>query len=231
MTARPPSPSPSSPEATAHRATARPASCRELFAVFTRLALQGFGGVLPVAQRELVERQRWLTREQFLEMLTLSQVLPGPNVINLSLMVGQRFFGARGALAAMAGMLGAPLVIVLVLAVIAAQGRTGGAVGGALRGMGIVAAGLVVTTALKLALPLKRSPLTPEGAALLVLAGFVAVGVMRLPMVAVVLALGGSAVAWAAWRLHALDKRCAAAGGGRGDGGEGARADRNDGDA
>ena len=229
--ARPPSSSPSPPEATADRATARPASCRELFAVFTRLALQGFGGVLPVAQRELVERQRWLTREQFLEMLTLSQVLPGPNVINLSLMVGQRFFGARGALAAMAGMLGAPLVIVLVLAVIAAQGRTGGAVGGALRGMGIVAAGLVVTTALKLALPLKRSPLTPEGAALLVLAGFVAVGVLRLPMVAVVLALGGSAVAWAAWRLHSLDKRSAAVGGDRGDGGEGTRANRNDGDA
>ncbi len=105
MPAPPPAAAPAAPAAKGGgTATAQPASCSELFAVFTRLALQGFGGVLPVAQRELVERQRWLTREQFLEMLTLSQVLPGPNVINLSLMVGQRFLGARGALAALGGM-------------------------------------------------------------------------------------------------------------------------------
>ena len=62
-----------------------PASLRELFFAFNRLALQGFGGVLPVAQRELVERRRWLTRDQFVEMLAVSQVLPGPNVVNLAL--------------------------------------------------------------------------------------------------------------------------------------------------
>lgn len=203
----PPTPPPNSPAgAAAGPSAARPASCGELFCVFTRLALQGFGGVLPVAQRELVERERWLTHEQFLEMLTLSQVLPGPNVINLALMVGQRYFGARGALAAMAGMLAVPLCIVLVLAVIAAQGRAGGAVAGALRGMGIVAAGLVVAMALRLALPLRRSPLTPAGAALLVAAGFAAVGLLRLPLVLVVLALGGVACAWAAWRLRGAGK-------------------------
>ena len=78
-------------------ARARPASTGDLFFTFNRLALQGFGGVLAVAQRELVERKGWLTHEEFVEMLALSQVLPGPNVVNLALMFGDRFFGLRGA--------------------------------------------------------------------------------------------------------------------------------------
>lgn len=182
-------------------ALARPASCGELFGVFTRLALQGFGGVLPVAQRELVERQRWLTNEQFLEMLALGQVLPGPNVINLALMVGQHFLGVRGALAAMAGMLCVPLIGVLVLAVLAAQGQRHPAVAGALRGMGVVSAGLVIATAVRLAMPLKRSPLSPIGAAAVVAATLLTVGVLRWPLAAVVIGLGGVGFAWAAWRL------------------------------
>ena len=70
---------------------AAPRSSLELFVVFTRLALQGFGGVLPVAQFELVERTRWMTRAQFVETLSVAQVLPGPNVCNLALMTGDRF--------------------------------------------------------------------------------------------------------------------------------------------
>jgi len=184
-------------------ATRRPGSCTELFIVFTRLALQGFGGVLPVAQRELVERERWLTAPQFLELLALSQVLPGPNVINLSLMVGQRFLGLRGALSAMAGMLCVPMVGVLLLAALAAQGQRHAMVTGALRGMGIVSAGLITATALKLASPLKRSPLSLPGAVLLGAASFVAVGLLRWPLVAVVFGLGGLAFGWAAWRIGA----------------------------
>ena len=91
----------------------RPASPRELFVAFTLLALQGFGGVLAVAQRVLVEQRRWLTREQFVEVLSLAQVLPGPNVCNVALMIGDRFFGSRGAFAALAGMMAVPLAIVL----------------------------------------------------------------------------------------------------------------------
>src|SRR4051812_1765838 len=83
----------------------RPSSPGHIFRVFNRLALQGFGGVLPVAQRELVERERWLSREQFIELLSVAQVLPGPNVVNLALMFGDRYFGWRGGLAALAGML------------------------------------------------------------------------------------------------------------------------------
>lgn len=190
-----------SPEAAP--AARQPASCAELFTVFTRLALQGFGGVLPVAQRELVERQRWLTAGQFLEVLALAQVLPGPNVINLSLMVGQRFFGLRGALAAMAGMLCVPLVGVLLLAALAAHWQRHPVVTGALRGMGIVSAGLIAATALRLAVALKASPLTPVGAAAVIAGAFAAVGLLRWPLVAVVFGLGGLACAWAAWRLRA----------------------------
>ncbi len=84
-------------------ACAQPASTGDLFFTFNRLALQGFGGVLAVAQRELVERKGWLTRQEFVEMLALSQVLPGPNIVNLALMFGDRFFGLRGALAAVGG--------------------------------------------------------------------------------------------------------------------------------
>ena len=77
-----------------------PASKADLFFSFSMLALQGFGGVLAVVQRELVEKKRWLTREEFLEDWAVAQILPGPNVVNLSLMIGDRYFGFAGALAA-----------------------------------------------------------------------------------------------------------------------------------
>jgi chromate transporter len=180
----------------------QPDSAWQLFIVFTRMALQGFGGVLPIAQRELVERERWYTREQFLELLALAQVLPGPNVVNVALMVGQRFHGQRGAAAAMAGILGAPLVLVMLLAMLAAQWRAVPAVSGALRGMGIVAAGLIVATALKLARSLRHSPLGAGAAALLVALAFAAVGLLRWPLVGVVLGLGVLGGIWAWWRLQ-----------------------------
>ena len=72
------------------------------------LALQGFGGVLAVVQRELVEKKRWMTREEFVEDWAVAQIMPGPNVVNLSLMIGDRYFGLRGAMAALAGMLTVP---------------------------------------------------------------------------------------------------------------------------
>jgi chromate transporter len=180
----------------------RPGSCGALFLAFTRLALQGFGGVLPVAQRELVERLGWLTREQFLEMLSVAQVLPGPNVVNLSLMIGDRFFGWRGAASAMAGMLAAPLGAVLMLAALAAHASQWPAVAGALRGMAVVAAALVVGTAIKLMPALRKNPLGLPLAAALGAATLLAIGLMRWPLPWVVLALGplGMALAW--WRIR-----------------------------
>lgn len=178
-----------------------PPSPAALFWAFNRLALQGFGGVLPVAQRELVDRLRWLSREQFLELLSLSQVLPGPNIINLGLILGDRFFGWRGGLAAMAGLILAPLGVVLLLAVLAGQLAEVPQVAGALRGMGIVAAGLVLSTAVKLAPGLRRNGLGgPQAAAFMVLT-VLAIGVLRWPLPTVVLGLGLVAIALA-WRRH-----------------------------
>ncbi len=179
---------------------ARPARVADLFWAFNRLALQGFGGVLPVAQRELVERLRWLSREQFLELLSLSQVLPGPNIVNLGLILGDRFFGWRGGLAAVAGMLLAPTALVLALAAAATQLSDVPQVAGALRGMGIVAAGLILSTALKLAPGLRRNVIGIPAAALLMALTVLAIGVLRWPLAAVVLGLGVAAVAWAWWR-------------------------------
>jgi len=185
-----------------------PRSKTELFVAFTWLALQGFGGVLAVAQRELVERLRWLSKEQFVELLSLSQVLPGPNVVNLSLMFGDRHFGWRGALAAAAGMLAVPLLIVLVLAGVYLRFSDVPQVAGALRGMGAVASGLILATALKLAPTLRRNAMGLWPCALIVAASALAIGWLRWPLVWVVLVLGlsGFALAWrrlSARRRHA----------------------------
>jgi chromate transporter len=159
-----------------------PKSPGEIFRVFTRLALQGFGGVLPIAQRELVERERWLTREQFLEILAVSQVLPGPNVVNLSLMFGDRAFGWRGGLAALGGMLLAPLGVVLLLTVGYTHYAQYPVVAGALRGMGAVAAGLILSTGVKLLPALRRNVLGARLAYLFAGAMFVCTALLRVPL-------------------------------------------------
>ena len=173
--------------------TARPRSLGDLFLSFTVLALQGFGGVLAVAQRELVERKRWMTREEFVEEWAVAQIMPGPNVVNLSLMIGMRYFGWRGAMVAMAGMLLAPMVVVLGLALLYVQYGQHPQVAGALRGMGAVAAGLVTATGLKLMSALRRHPLGPALCGTLVAVTFVAVGLLGAPLIVVLLALGGLA--------------------------------------
>jgi len=178
---------------------ARPASCTELFVAFSALALQGFGGVLAVAQRVLCEQRRWLTQAEFLEMLSLAQVLPGPNVCNLSLMIGDRFFGTRGAVAALAGMIAAPLAIALAAVALYAQYASHPLVAGALRGMGAVAAGLVLGTAIKLAAPLRASPLGLPLAVALGAGCFAAIAWLRWPLLAVLPALGLVAC-FLAWR-------------------------------
>jgi chromate transporter len=179
----------------------RPASSVDLFLAFNRLALQGFGGVLPIAHRELVERERWLDDQQFIDLLTVGQVLPGPNIINLAIIFGDRFFGWRGALAACAGLLALPLLIVLALAVGYQRFADQPQVAGALRGMGAVAAGLVMATAVKLARTLKTNPLGLPACWALGASTLVMVGFLRWPMVWVVLGLGVLGVATAAWRL------------------------------
>lgn len=176
----------------------RPASAGAVFLAFNRMALQGFGGVLPVAQHVLVERERWLDEASFLETLALAQVLPGGNVVNMALMVGDRFFGWRGALAALAGLLALPLVIVLALAALHGPFAELGPVTGALRGMGAVAAGLVIASAIKLLPGLRANVLGPTLALALVALAFAAIALLRWPLLGVLGGLGAAAcgLAW-----------------------------------
>ncbi|MEO7641450.1 MAG: chromate transporter [Ramlibacter sp.] len=171
----------------------QPASLRDLFFSFTWLALQGFGGVLAVVQRELVEKKRWMTRDEFVEEWAVAQIMPGPNVVNLSLMIGHRYFGLRGALTALAGMLTFPLLVVLALALVHAQFAANPQVAGALRGMAAVAAGLIAATGLRLLGALKTNPLGLPMCIALAMSTFAAIALMRWPLVYVLLGLGGLA--------------------------------------
>jgi chromate transporter len=171
----------------------QPKSLTDLFMSFTLLALQGFGGVLAVVQRDLVENKRWMTREEFIEEWAVAQIMPGPNVVNLALMIGGRYFGLKGALAALAGMLVVPLVLVLGLAIFYAQFADNPQVAGALRGMAAVAAGLIAATGFRLASALKGNAL---GLHLCLLFGalcFTGIALLRLPLAYVLFGLGGLA--------------------------------------
>ena len=182
-------------------APAAPTSPLDLLLAFNRLALQGFGGVLPVAQRELVERRRWLTRQEFVQLLSLGQVLPGPNIVNMALIFGDRHFGWRGAAAALAGLLLAPLLVVLTLTLVARQASDIPQMAGALRGMGMVAAALVLSTGLKVAGALRRNAMGLAACGALLVATTLAVGVVRWPLVGVLAVLGPLAWGTAWWKL------------------------------
>jgi chromate transporter len=184
----------------------RPASLRDIFVTFTLIALQGFGGVLAVTQRELCERKRWMTHAQFVEALSMAQVLPGPNVVNVALIIGDRWFGWRGAFVALAGMLALPLVLALALTAVYANFAHVPAVAGALRGMGAVAGGLIIGTGLRLAGALRGTPIGGVAALALAMATFIAIALLRWPLTWVLLALGGLGMTWAAWRLAATDR-------------------------
>ena len=206
----PSSPSPASPGVAAAAAAVPPDSSRnqpqsltDLFLSFTFLALQGFGGVLAVVQRELVERKRWMTREEFVEDWAVAQIMPGPNVVNLSLMIGSRYFGLRGAVVALAGMIVAPLLVVLALAMLHAHWADQPRVAGALRGMGAVAAGLIGAVGLKLVPTLRMHPLGLPLSLTLALATFVAIALLRVPLLLVLAVVGGLACALTWHRLGA----------------------------
>ena len=184
----------SSPEAAATTSIEQrpqPHSLTDLFLSFTFLALQGFGGVLAVVQRELVEKKRWLTRDEFVEEWAVAQIMPGPNVVNLALMLGARYFGLRGAMAALAGMLTFPLLVVLCLALVYAQYADNLNVAGALRGMGAVAAGLITATGMKLLGAIRKNPLGVPLCIVFGVASFAGIALLRWPLAWVLLGLGG----------------------------------------
>ncbi len=182
-----------------------PETLGELFLTFNVMALQGFGGLLAVAQRLLCEEKGWITKAHYIELLSIGQIVPGPPVVNVALMIGNRFFGWRGAAVALAGLLAVPMAIVLALTVVYAEFATLPAVAGALRGMGAASAGLIVGTALKLVQQLRRSPLGGPACLALGTATFVLVALVRLPLVWALLALGVAALTYATHRLRRDD--------------------------
>ena len=179
----------------------QPSSTTDLFVTFTLLALQGFGGVLAIAQRVLCEQKRWLSREQFVEILAVGQILPGPNICNVALMIGDRFFGWRGAFAALAGMMAVPAVIVLLITMLYTEFAAVPAVAGALKGMGAVSAGLIVGTALKLTGALRSNPMGIPVCVILGVVMFSAVALLRLPLAWALLGVGILACVFAWTRL------------------------------
>ena len=192
------------PTATDTNKRPRPNSLSDLFWSMTKLALQGFGGVLAVVQRVLVEEKRWLTNEEFVEDWAVAQILPGPNVVNLALMIGDRYFGVRGALAALAGMLVFPLLIVLAVAALFATVADLPVAKGALKGMGAVSAGLIAAVGLKLVGALKTNVMTVGVCVALAAMTFVAIAILRIPLAWVLLVLGSAAMAWAYRQLGVM---------------------------
>jgi chromate transporter len=166
-----------------------------LFLTFSRITLSGFGGVMFWSRRALVERQRWLTEHDFVDLLALGQLLPGPNVLNLTVMVGYRFAGWTGAAAAVAGFLGWPCLVVIGMGILYQQYGALPQVQQALGGMSKVAAGLLLATVLKLAMVLPRG-WRPW---LFGMLAFMGVGVLRWPLLWVMGALAPLGIA-AAWR-------------------------------
>lgn len=179
----------------------RPTSLSDLFLSFTFMALQGFGGVLAVAQRVLCEQKRWLTPKEFAEDWAVSQVLPGPNVVNLAIMLGDRYFGIRGAVVAIAGLFFVPTILVLMLATIYNQYAMQPLVAGSVKGMGAVAAGLISATGLKLFASIKTSPAGKVAFVLAAIASFALVALLRKPLIWAILLFGLPSIFWTYSRL------------------------------
>lgn len=127
-----------------------PPGVSELYWAFTKMSAQAFGGVLPIAERTVVLDKKWLSQKDFVEMLAVAQAIPGPNIVNLSLMLGDRFQGWRGAFASAMGCLSIPIVLVSILTLLFQSFSEHPVTKGALLGMGAVSIGLVVAMGLRL---------------------------------------------------------------------------------
>jgi len=171
-------------------------SLSELFGAFVVVSISGFGGALPWARRMIVEQKHWMTAEEFNEAFALSQFLPGPNVVNFSVVFGSRFGGAPGAAVALAGLMGPPLIIVTILAALYARYGDLEVVGRILSGITAAATGLLISVVAKMAAPLFRKRW--DWAPLIAIAAFIGVAIMQwpLPWVFVVLAPISIAFAW-----------------------------------
>jgi chromate transporter len=165
--------------------TSVPPSLIALFIAFAKMSLAGFGGVLVWARRGIVEQHRWMTPEEFNETFALCHFLPGPNVVNLSVVFGSRFRGVAGGIAAFAGLLGPPLIIVTVLAALYSRYGQIDALRRILAGVSCAAVGLLIAVVFRTMMPLIRN--RDFVGLFVMLAVFIAIGLLRLPLPAVLL--------------------------------------------
>lgn len=82
----------------------------ELFRGFLEIGMTGFGGVGTVAYHIIVTKRRWLSPQDYMDLLALGQILPGGNVLNVSILVGDRFAGVWGAVIALTALMVSPLL-------------------------------------------------------------------------------------------------------------------------
>src|SRR3954465_12947018 len=167
------------------QAVAEPPGILQLFLAFAKISLSGFGGVLVFARRAIVEKYRWMTPDEFNETYALCHFLPGPNICNLSVVFGARIRGIPGSIAAFTGLVGPPVIIVSTLAMIYARYGEIPALQRTLAGVSCAAVGLVIGAAGRMMWPLvKRRDLVALG---FLIAVFAAIGLLRWPLVPVLL--------------------------------------------
>ncbi len=176
----------------------------ELFVAFAKMSLAGFGGVLVWARRGIVDQHRWMTAEEFNETFALCHFLPGPNIVNLSVVFGSRFRGIAGGIAAFAGLVGPPMVIATILAALYARYGEIDALRRILAGVSCAAVGLLIAVVFKMMMPLikKRDAV----GLVILLAVFIAIGLLRLPLQAVLLVaipLSVGITYFMRWRVNA----------------------------
>ena len=177
--------SPPAAIAAPEQSTSTPPGLIALFVAFAKMSLAGFGGVLAFARRGIVEQHHWMTAEEFNETFALCHFLPGPNIVNLSVVFGSRFRGIAGAIAAFAGLVGPPMVLVTILAALYARFGEIEALRRILAGVSCAAVGLLISTVFRMMMPLIRKR---DVVGLVVLAAvFIAIGLARLPLPAVLL--------------------------------------------
>jgi chromate transporter len=177
---------------------ARPAlSLLELFLGFAKISVSGFGMILPWARRMIVDEKKWLTAEEFNETYSLAQFLPGPNVVNMSVVFGSRMRGAPGAAVALLGLIGPPALIATGLSALYAIYGDVDVLRRILTGIAAAAIGLMIAVIARMAEPLLRKGLSP--APFVMAVAFVTIGLARWPLVWTLVLLAPASVALAWW--------------------------------
>jgi len=162
-----------------------PPSVPALFLAFAKMSVSGFGGVLYWARRAIVDQRRWLTADEFNETYALCHFLPGPNIVNFSMVFGARLRGIVGGIAAFAGLLVPPMLIMTLIAALYAHFGEIDMLRRILGGISCAAVGLLIANVLRMAMPLVARR-DAAGATMLVVV-FIAIGLVRLPLAAVLL--------------------------------------------